>query len=362
MKVVYLFGAGASHASVAGTSGVPGILMTHLTRPLAEEVHGLTKHDDSKYATLRRLANDVVTEKVDVEHVITFLDQSPRLIHREFAEELRRIFAAVLQKQLATLEEKLQEDRFRLYVAVMEMHKQRNVNEDLHGVLTLNYDDHIEAAAAKVYHAGADLGVSVGPATGPGDHLRVLKLHGSFDWVDQWPITKATSADQRQPLWIPPGIQKSKDRYPFNALWGLARELLDCDVVRIVGCNLSGRDWDLISLLFTTRYGKPGKDPYDVEVIDSPLQAAQLRERYPYLNIRSLLDMERYDIGKETVAELIGDPPRWFHSLEEDEQVALKVEAKKGRNWFQLWLRFIAEALGIDSDDGELGRLLDGGW
>ena len=362
MKVVYLFGAGASHACVAGKTGTPGILMTHLAQPLADAVHGLTNSEDSKYAPLRRLANDVVTEKVDVEHVITFLDQSPRLVHRQFAEELRRIFATVLQKQLATLKDRLKEDRFRLYVAVMEMHKRHGVNEDLHGVLTLNYDDYIEAAAAKVYDSGAELGVSVGPAPALGDHLRVLKLHGSFDWVDQWPITKAPSADMDRPLWIPPGIQKSKDRYPFNALWGLARELLDCDVVRIVGCNLSGRDWDLISLLFTTRYGQPDKAPYDVEMIDSPLHAAELRKRYPYLNIRSLLDMERYDIGKEMVAELIGGPPRWCHSLEEDEQVALKAQAKKGRNWFQLWLRFIAEALGIDSDDGELGRLLEGGW
>jgi len=361
MRVVYLFGAGASHASVKARQSATGILMDDLAEPIAEAVHEIIEAGDTSNADLEDLANEVVNATTDVEHVITFLDQSPRLEHRGFAEDLRRSFARVLRKQLRKIEKELKDDRFGLYVAVMEMHKHHVTDEQLHGALTLNYDDYIERAAAKVYAGGVDLGVDVSKSRPEGEALRLLKLHGSFDWQDRWPIETTGNGSEVRPLWIPPGIQKSKDRYPFNMLWGLARELLDCDLVRMVGCNVSASDWDLISLLFTTRYGKPGV-PYDIGMTDSPHRAEDLRGRHPYLQIQSVLEVETHDVGREMVAELIGGTPRCYDCLSEEEQTRLHGEVDKGRNWFRLWLRLIAENLGVESDDGEFGRLLDGGW
>ena len=53
-------------------------------------------------------------------------------------------------------------------------------------------------------------------------------------------------------LWIPPGVDKKRENYPFNYLWGQAVEnLLECDVLRVIGCSLSRNDWGMIPILYT---------------------------------------------------------------------------------------------------------------
>jgi hypothetical protein len=93
-------------------------------------------------------------------------------------------------------------------------------------------------------------------------------------------------------LWIPPSIEKVKDRYPFNLLWGKAFELLlNCDVLRIVGCNLSQNDWGLISLLFNTQL-EPG-GVYEIELIRSHKGGARVRKRNGFLkNVRILGELD----------------------------------------------------------------------
>ena len=52
-------------------------------------------------------------------------------------------------------------------------------------------------------------------------------------------------------LWIPPGVDKRTEYYPFNLLWGKAKEfLMNCDILRIVGCSLNRNDWALIPILY----------------------------------------------------------------------------------------------------------------
>ena len=38
-----------------------------------------------------------------------------------------------------------------------------------------------------------------------------------------------------------------------DLIWDKARELLDCDVLRIIGSSLSMNDWELVSLVHTTQ-------------------------------------------------------------------------------------------------------------
>src|SRR5207249_3124295 len=123
-------------------------------------------------------------------------------------------------------------------------------NEELGGILTINYDEYIEQAIQSFQDQSVDFGIDVRGNERKRNSIRLLKLHGSFGWEDAWPIVVKGGATKL--CWIPPGIQKARDRYPFDVLWGLAREMLDCDVLRIVGCRLSPNDWDLISLLFST--------------------------------------------------------------------------------------------------------------
>ena len=187
-------------------------------------------------------------------------------------------------------------DHYALYSALLDMYNVDGIGERLQGILTLNYDDYIEEAARAIHGVEVDFGVDSNGKQEGG--IPVLKLHGSFSWYDVWPIRLRRNAGR--PLWIPPGIRKVKDRYPFNLVWGRARELLDCDVLRVVGCRLGPSDWDLISLLFSTRHSNPNRsDPYQVEIIDSPRHAMWLQECYPYLDVRSVLEIRDQRRGRE---------------------------------------------------------------
>jgi hypothetical protein len=217
------------------------------------------------------------------------------------------------------------------------MYEIEGFDEILSGCLTLNYDEYIEQAVVEL-DRGVDFGIQVPPVDGDRP-VPVIKLHGSFSWEDVWPIQP--QATDRS-LWIPPGIQKAKERYPFNMLWGRAREVLDCDVVRVIGCALGPNDWDLVSLLFSTRHVHASGKAYKIEIIDAPRQAESIKNRFPYLEVASILEVE--PIGSQLIAELTGKGPKRFVELGDAERKRL-VEETEPRNWFQLWLKHKAEAL-----------------
>ena len=342
-KIVYLFGAGASHGSVQAVGCGRGILMSDLSMPLADEVRELIT-TKKKFDSLKSLVNQIVCEEMDVEHIITFLDQSPSMLHRQFAEELRIIFAKVLREELNSIERDIGEERYGLISALLDMYQANGCQEELAGILSINYDEYVEAAAEAVFGEAVDYGIFMQGDESKNASLKLIKLHGSFNWSDTWPVQK-NGQSAEMPLWIAPGIQKAKEGYPFGVLWGLAREMLDCDVLRIVGCRLSGNDWDLISLLFATRHTHfNSESPYVVEVIDSPKQAFELKDLYPYLDIRSVFEIEELGIGAQLISEIIGGPPRSFAELTNEEEKQAALVGHEGKNWFSLWLKQMAEA------------------
>ena len=343
-QVVYLIGAGASHGSVKSVGSSRGILMKDLADPLYASIRELMDRKHKKYSQLMNLVNDIIDRGMDIEHVITLLDESPSVVHRQFANDLRIIFARVLKDRLKAIKRDLGDSRYNLYSALFDMYLIEECPEQLKGILSINYDEYVEAAVEAVYGQPVDFGIRLSNEQQSDNYLRLLKLHGSFNWKDTWPI-KITNRETTVPLWIPPGIQKAKDRYPFNVLWGLAREMLDCDILRIIGCHLSESDWDLISLLFATRHTNANNEqPYIVEVIDSPTHALNLKKLYPYLDIRSLLEIDRLDIGRQLISELTGGPPKYFDDLDQREKTILE-KSLKGKNWFRLWLIQMAEGL-----------------
>ena len=345
-SVVYLIGAGGSHASIQAVGSSRSILMRDLTIRLASAVRRLVTSEDT-YRPLANVVNEIIDD-ADFEHIITFFDESPSALHRDFANQLRRIFEAVLIEQLSQIEQELGTARVALYSALLDMYNITGNNEHLQAILTLNYDNYIEGAAQEVYEAPVNFGIADTDAAGP--RLVLLKLHGSFWWQDVWPIRPRERDQTTTPLWIPPGIRKAKDRYPFNLVWGLAREVLDCDLLRVVGCRLGPSDWDLISLLFSTRHSHFTRSrPYAVEVIDSPEHAANLKSRYPYLDIRSILEIETHDIGQNFVSEITGGPPRRFADLPTEEaQEIVTASSRLEFNWFRMWLVQMAEGLHRD--------------
>ena len=340
--------------------------MSDLGLPLAAAVRDLIDRKKRKFGSLQNLVNEIIHEETDFEHVITFLDQSSSTVHRDFAGELRAIFARVLKRELKAINGEVGELRYALYSALLDMYRVNGCPEELGGILSINYDEYVEAAARDVYGEAVDYGIAASEDR-PGDRaVRLLKLHGSFNWRDTWPVV-IDNRGTATPLWIPPGIQKAKESYPFGLLWGLAREMLNCDVLRIVGCRLSGNDWDLISLLFATRHAHVGRHrPYNVEIIDCPMQAFKLKGEYPYLGVRSVFEIEDLGVGAQLVSEVLGGAPRPFADLTDEEQQRAAGIGNEGTNWFRLWLEQMAEAFvrelaegSVDTPSGAFSRILE---
>lgn len=342
-RVVYLVGAGASHACVSRVGSPHGILMRDLTAALSAKLKELIVTTYSGDNSLANLVNSVIDETTDFEQIITFLDDAPSLRHRQFADEMRRIFEEVLRDKLSRIREETQENPIELYKVLVDMYNIDRFPERLQGIITTNYDEYIEQAIEEVNNSAVDFGIRVEPSPQEPNGLRVLKLHGSFGWQDTWPVSRGHK--EYATLWIPPGIQKSKQAYPFNVLWGLAREMLSCDILRVIGCRLSSNDWDLISLLFAMRHINVTRRP-QIEVIDSPLHVERLKESYPYLEVVSMLEVE--PIGSQLVTELIGGQPRSFDELKKEERQRLLRSAGVNRNWFDLWLRQKVESVSIE--------------
>jgi hypothetical protein len=360
-RVVYLLGAGATQGSVGFSGGTANLLMAGLIPDLLVELRALIASATEEKKLLSTFINEVVSEETDFEQLTTFLEDAPSAAHRRLAVQFKEVFFKVLQSKLDATASALGSPRSHLYAALVDMHQVVGNDEQLSGFLTLNYDGFLEHAIETHLGRSVDYGVFVErPDLGLSRPIRVLKLHGSFSWVDSWPMKLSTVDTAAR--WIPPGIRKAKGDYPFNTIWGLARELLDCDVVRIVGCRLDENDWDLISLLFTTMHAHGDGHTYELEVIGRPSSAREIQRRFPYLQAKSLLEIK--DIGETIIAELLGGAPARYETLDGDQRKIVEQSAEsKIRNPFEYWLVQKAEALtrdlgGISTDSGRFEALV----
>ena len=350
-KVVYLFGAGASQAAIASKGSPVGILTKHLTEEINDKLHALVKAEYGDDKTVKYLVNEVIDTETDVEHLITFLEESGSRKHRILAQQFRKVFRCVLEKRLDQIKKDLKLDSAELYATLIDLHQIPKFNERLSGFLTLNYDGFLESAICDFHQMPVDFGVHIrSPLPSGSQPIRVLKLHGSFDWTDEWPIRLEESPDSDQmPLWIPPGIQKEKANYPFSVLWGMARELLDCDILRIVGCNLSSNDWDLVSMLFSTKHAHSRQSAYEIEIIDYPEKAIEIKDRFPYLEPKSLIELQD-GVGRQLIGELLQTGPKEYRSLSDEEKCRAVSASCKINNPFHRWLKHKAELLFSDLD------------
>ncbi len=357
-RVVYLIGAGASHACAKALGSSQGILMRDLNDEIAEGVR-IKAQTYGESSSVARLANEVIGDGADVEQVITFLDESSSGEHQRFANDLRQVFEEVLRRRIDAIQKELHKVPADLYAALIDMHAVEGFTEQLVGIMTLNYDVFLEYAVEALLDLRVDYGISVNHPCGSHKAIRVIKLHGSLGWRNAWPVELK---DDANPLWIPPGIQKAKSNYPFNLLWGRARELLDCDVVRIVGCNLGANDWDLVSMLFSAKHAHKTARSYEIEIIGPPNTARRIGEQFPYLDARSLLELER--VGEHIVAEMIGGDPRPYLGLPRDQQEHAFEKAEQVSNPLHYWLKQKAEAIfrelgSLKTDKGFFNSVLE---
>ena len=335
-KVVYLFGTGASQAEISLHDNTIKILMRDIREGM------LTKIDRKKIINLKDVKNELLDEHADVEQLITLYESTGIYKHNIIARELKKLFREEIQERMNKLGENYVPS---LLSALIDMHEVVGLNEKLTGVLTLNYEDLIEKAVQYVKgnvdysikisrkHGSSDMGASTYP---------VLKLHGSFNWLNKFPIALTEDRNIKRSedvLWIPPGVEKRRERYPFSILWDRARELLDCDILRIVGCSLSRNDWHLVSLLYTTQKLNTVNKPYIIELINYSDAGKAIAANYPYLkfhNISEIIDVREFIISS--------------YSLRHNQGVSKPIEellssSNKDLNVFDIWLKAKGETL-----------------
>ncbi|MFC2062602.1 SIR2 family protein [Chloroflexota bacterium] len=348
LKVVYLFGTGASQAEASIADDTINLLMDGIREGILEKII-----NEKKGKKLRAiLVNELTSENVDVEQLISLYDSSGNKRDASLARVLKKYFKEGILEQIQRLDG-AGYFKPKLYTALLDMHEIKELEESLTGIMTLNYEDLIERAVQQV-HGDVDFSFTVDCKSNSriqtNGKFILLKLHGSFNWKREFPVTLQDKIrNDEDILWIPPGVEKRHEQYPFNIIWGKAQEILNCDILRIVGCSLSHNDWHLVSLLYSTqKLNKNGKQ-YRIEVINRPAPLAQetrpaygegdIKKKYPHLRIYHIHELEEMRYLVQTSLYKGSDG------------VSNKVDAKtitaflEKQNVFMMWLKAKGEYL-----------------
>jgi hypothetical protein len=331
-KVTYLFGAGSTQGEIAFFDKSFSLL----TKDIVQGI--ITKIDESKIKILKEVKNEL-TIKSDVEHLITLYENIGTAKHLKVAKKLKELFRQEILDKL-TLIKKNNESFFPvLSSALIDMYNVKKINEELCGIITVNYDDLIEQAAQNVedeFHYSietkikkAQYRISTTLSSFP-----ILKLHGSFNWKKDYPVivTDQYNLKENDVLWIPPGLDKRREQYPFSLLWAKAKEILKCDILRIIGCSLNRNDIQLISLIFSMQKINSAKK-FKIEIIDFHDVGNYIRKNYPYLNVETILEISEC---REYLIDYSGIPPS-----EELPSTVIDIvrNSNSKTNIFEWWLR-----------------------
>jgi len=245
-RVVYLFGTGATQAEASLIDERVRLRMIDIKDGILRKI----KEKELKEGEIQELEdvkNELADEYADVEQLITLYETSTSGQHKKIAKSLRELFREEILEQIGKLDKGnfAVEGRFtpRLYSALIDMHEIEGLGEILCGIMTLNYEDMVERAALSV-KGGINYSLDFLKTTKSHIKMRkrgtlVLKLHGSFNWRNGFPLSLEDNVEREEDvMWIPPGVEKHNEMYPFNIIWGKARELLNCEILRVVGCSL----------------------------------------------------------------------------------------------------------------------------
>ena len=244
-KVAYLFGAGATHAEVMNSTENAdeafrekyGLLISHVSKRVIKKVNEsvpwMRDHEDI-FASRKGTFN--------IELLISLFENNrvPDHVIRKLKNAVHDDIKDVLSDNRIR--------KFYLHNALLELHQKINEKEELIGTISLNYDTVLDDAYKR-----NDFVPHYCLSSENREGIPLLKLHGSFDWVN------GVSIDgRRRPIdIIPIGMNKNYLFPPYNFVWAKAYELLKrCDVLRIIGCSLSQTDLGLIDLLFKSHSDK----------------------------------------------------------------------------------------------------------
>jgi hypothetical protein len=272
---------------------------------------------------------------VDIEHLISVLEANSQF---STTQKIKRYY----HQAIIDLSKEMIKDVHdsphapNLYSVLFDFHSIGDLNEKITGVLSLNYEDLLEQTL--LWHLSTNINYYIARKTrrNANREIPVVKLHGSFSWKNRRPIFVDVSRkiNSDDALWIPPGVDKKRENYPFNVLWGKAFELLmECDVLRVIGCSLNRNDWGLIPMIYTAMKLRDSASSFEIEIIDFVDQGERIRKTYPYLKIKSLTEILEY---RNYLVDLFSLTSSTIPAYVRD---TVSSDSSKRQNIFESWLR-----------------------
>jgi hypothetical protein len=282
-KIAYLFGAGATQAELDNLYPIlrekgRGLLIGDVSRRVIEKasrVGSYLKDVEMVSAT---------SGSLNIELLISLLEKSK--IHG--CEDKTQLLKSLVKKDIETILTKSRTKRFYLHKALFEFHKYRGKKreEKLFGLISLNYDDVLDQAYRQ-YYGEPNYCFSLEQNTPSSKRVPLLKLHGSFNWSRQ----KIRGRERAIEI-IPLGSNKTYLHAPYGFIWNRAMEvLIDCDILRVVGCSLSQNDIHLIDLLFKAHLER--SEAFEIEIIGPQAMGDQIKGNYGFFpKIKTLREIE----------------------------------------------------------------------
>lgn len=301
LKIVYLFGAGATHAE-----------LRNLENNLLEEREGLLMESVSARVIDKARRNKHYLKDIEmvsstkgslnIELLISLIENSKV----DKWEDKSRHLKELVRKDIETiLKKKNRIKKFYLHKALFEFHKHRKVSvkEKLIGIISLNYDDVLDRAY-KEYYGEPNYCFSLERDISTSKNVPLLKLHGSFNWSKM----KIRKGRTKTIEIIPLGVTKNYLHAPYNFIWSRAMEILiECDIFRVIGCSLSQNDLHLIDLLFKAHLEK-GR-AFFIEIINQDDIGGEIRKNYGFFpEIKTLIEIGSHKAGYKNQVPLVGEP------------------------------------------------------
>lgn len=282
-RIVYLFGAGATHAELKSLypdliDEQKGLLISQVSSRVIKEARN--------HKNFMRGVEMVsgASGSLNIELLISLIENSRVYGWERKTHLLKDLVRADI---LAILKEEIIK-HFHLHKALFELHDHPalSTRERLTGLISLNYEDVLDRAWTH-RHPAPNYCLRPETHTTPAGRMPLLKLHGAFSWRHNH------SQGRRKPVEIiPMGSAKQYLHAPYCFIWNRALELLaECDILRVVGCSLSQNDFHLIDLLFKAHLLKGA--PFQIEIIASDQEGTRIKKDYGFLpEIRTLTNIE----------------------------------------------------------------------
>lgn len=292
-KIVYLFGAGATHAEILNLEDSPdekflrknGLTISYVSKRVMDRAQNKSR--------FKEYVEEVTYRKgtANIELLIS-LFESNQIPDVDFKVNYLK---ELVKKDIKKILSPDKTSKFYLHKALFELHKFICNRETLTGVISLNYDDILDLACVEIYKNKKLNYCHTSGKEGEGKSIPLLKLHGSFNWININSFGKTKTI----PI-IPFGINKNYSIPPYNFIWSRAFEVLaQCDILRIIGCSLSQNDIGLIDLLFKTHIERSGH--FIIEIINAQSAGEKIKENYGFFpEIKTFEEIEDGLMSEDT--------------------------------------------------------------